>query len=471
MWQIAKSRTILLFRLERMWYIYMKEEKLGGDLMFIGKIGIQNHLNKSAFKATGVRQSSAFEKLSRLSVRQDQFSFRSGSVQREYDAGIYRPNGSNMKSIGPFKYTKVEPDERLKAELLPPSERTSYTEKDALLNQYLKQYRIEGRIELDSSVPNPTEIVRVILPGQISEDELESFRQKLNENGLGTEIDWRGVEADFVQMGTGFFNIERLEMKADYLASRYAVLKDRIQNQYTGDRQFLEMEKLEQIYTETKEELADSYAGSVGEFYEGLGQSGAAADMKDGVLAMVDKKAAAYEDYLAQTDIYAEADHSSDQWLKQDDAYMAARLRESFSVAAGANEGMEPVKLQSDGRVLYDAKDLLFAGAYAKSLSEQLKNPEREWNTRETDSALGKFLAAWEGSAQKEIAKADISDQLAEMLHHVWEPFMEKFMDALDRSLDENKALVKKKPWISGLIRTAHIDRKQVYASYQSSIY
>ena len=48
---------------------------------------------------------------------------------------------------------------------------------------------------------------------------------------------------------------------------------------------------------------------------------------------------------------------------------------------------------------------------------------------------------------------------------------MEKFMDALDRSLDENKALVKKKPWISGLIRTAHIDRKQVYASYQSSIY
>lgn len=46
---------------------------------------------------------------------------------------------------------------------------------------------------------------------------------------------------------------------------------------------------------------------------------------------------------------------------------------------------------------------------------------------------------------------------------------MEKFMDALDGSLDENRALAEKKPWISGLIRTSHIDRRQVYASYQNS--
>lgn len=435
--------------------------------MFIGKIGVHSYLNTVIRNHAGADRNTAFTNRNRLSVRQD--CFTSGSAQSEWESGIYRPDGRNMRPIGSFEYTQVLPDERLKAELLPPSERASYTEKDALLNQYLKQYRIEGRIELSSSAQNSTEIVRVILPDQVSEDELESFRQKLNEEGLGTEIDWRGVDADFVQMRTGFFNVERLEMKADYLASRYAVLKDRIQNQYTGDQQLLEMEKLEQIYAETKEELADSYAGSIGDFYESLGQTGVSEDMKTSVLAMVDKKAAAYEEYLAQTDIYAETDVSSDQWLKQDDAYMAARLRESFAVSAGEKEELEPANPELAGWVPYDTKDILFAGTYAKSLSEQLKRPEMIWNTREKDSALGTFLATRESSAQKEIEEADVSGRLAEMLHHVWKPFMEKFMDALDGSLDENRALAEKKPWISGLIRTSHIDRRQVYASYQNS--
>ena len=44
------------------------------------------------------------------------------------------------------------------------------------------------------------------------------------------------VESDFVQIGIGFGNVERFEQKADYVASRYAVLKDRIESQFTGEK-------------------------------------------------------------------------------------------------------------------------------------------------------------------------------------------------------------------------------------------
>ena len=95
--------------------------------------------------------------------------------------------------------------------------------------------------------------------------------------------------------------------------------------------------------------MADSYGDTIGKFYEGLGQKGVSEEMRNSVLAMIDKKAAAYGDYLAQTDLYTlmdevhppaghelqcalgsiQLDGSSDQWLKQDDAYMAGRDSEN----------------------------------------------------------------------------------------------------------------------------------------------
>ena len=339
-----------------------------------------------------------------------------------------------------------------------------YTEKDALLDQYMKQFRINGRIEGDKFVWDSSKPTEICLASQVSEAELERFRQELNEKGLGDEIDWRGVESDFVQMNVGFDNIERLETKADFLASRYAVLKDRIEKQYTGDEQKQEMQKLEEIYSKEKERMADSYGDTIGKFYESLGQMGVSEEMKNSVLAMIDKKAAAYEEHLAQTD-YIQLDGSSDQWLKQDDAYMAARLRESF---LASKEGQGFGKQESNEQALYDIKDLSFAGVYAKSLSGQLKRPDMVWSTSKSDSELGAFLANQRVAEQRKIESADISSKLADMLHKTYEPFMEKFMDALDQTLDENQALVNEKPWICGLVRTSHINRNLVYASYQS---
>ena len=433
--------------------------------MYIGKIGSNSYLNRIGLNHSGRNQNSTLLKWNQSFTRRDSVMISSGIAQNKCESGIYRPNGNSMRVIEPVEYTYVVPDERLRTyEIIPPSERTSYTEKDALLDQYMKQFRINGRIEGDKFVWDSSKPAGICLASQVSEAELERFRQELNEKGLGDEIDWRGVESDFVQMNVGFDNIERLETKADFLASRYAVLKDRIEKQYTGDEQKQEMQKLEEIYSKEKERMADSYGDTIGKFYEGLGQTGVSEEMRNSVLAMIDKKAAAYEEHLAQTD-YIQLDGSSDQWLKQDDAYMAARLRESF---LASKEGQGFGKQESNEQALYDIKDLSFAGVYAKSLSGQLKRPNMVWSTSKSDSELGSFFANQRVAEQRKIESADISSKLADMLHKTYEPFMEKFMDALDQTLDENKALVNEKPWICGLVRTSHINRNLVYASYQS---
>ena len=378
-------------------------------------------------------------------------------------SGTYKPNSNQVRAIENIPYTWVTPDSRLQKELLPPSEQPSYTEEDALINQYMKQSRIDGYFSGDTFVRTSSEPVKLILKDNITKEDLEKFQSELVEQGLGTEIDWRGVKGDLVQIGVGFDNIERFEQKIDYLASRYAVLKDRIQSQFVGDKQESELQKLEQIYTAAKEEMANSYANSIGGFYEGLGQSGTAMDMRSSVLALIDQKATAYTDYIGEAEAYADITAPDKQWLKQDDGYMAAQLRKSASTSLTGLRQESP-----NGQTPYDEKDLSFAGIYAKTLSQQLQNPT--WNVNESDTALGQQLASQYGALKNSAENAGISDKLSKMLTSSFEPFMSQLMNSLDALIDRNRGWAAEKPWMSGMIRTEYIDRESVYHSFHNAI-
>ena len=130
--------------------------------------------------------------------------------------------------------------------------------------------------------------------------------------------------------------------------------------------------------------MADSYADNIGGFYEGLGQSGTADEMRNSVFSVIDGKADAYLSYLGQNDIYSEITAFEKQWLKQDDAYMASQLRKHVSEDSAQFQA-DPVQAP------YSEKDLVYAGMYAKALSSQLQRPD--WNVEKSDSALGSYLA------------------------------------------------------------------------------
>ncbi len=398
-----------------------------------------------------------------LAARCDRVEIKTRS-QADANPGIYAPPSNRLEAFDPIPYTKLEPDENLKKELLPPSERGEYTEEDALLDQYSKQYRIDGYIDGDKFILNSSGSVRLM--GDVSKEELENFRQELIKKGLGTEIDWRGVQGDFVQIGINFGNAERFEQKADYLASRYAVLKDRIQTQFTGDKREAELQKLEQIYTEAKEEMADSYAENIGGFYEDLGQAGAADDMRESVLAVIDGKAEEYLSYLEQNDIYADITDPEKQWLKQDDGYMAQKLRNSVAST------LEQTKTEHKNvQMPYSEKDLAYAGKCAQALAEQLKEPD--WDIEESDSDLGRHLAKQYGDLKDSMENTGISSKLSDMIKDSFEPFIEKFMDALDAKISRRREWVSnpKYSWQAGLIRTSYINRESVWRAFHNAAF
>ena len=110
--------------------------------------------------------------------------------------------------------------------------KTHYTEEDALWNQYGKQYRdsmkiVDGKVVVTGDPWN-------YLAKSVPEEELEAYRQKLEQEGLGDGIDWRGVESDFRNMEVDFSNAEHLNTKIDYIASRCAVLRERIEQNSSG---------------------------------------------------------------------------------------------------------------------------------------------------------------------------------------------------------------------------------------------
>ena len=428
--------------------------------MFVGQIQAAPYMGKMGISA--VRANLPFASMQTTPTQYDRVEIGT-HAQADTRSGIYKPSSGQMQAMGSPSYTWTAPDSRLQAELLPPSEQSSYTEEDALLNQYMKQSRIDGYFDGDTFVRTSSEPVKLILKNDISKADLEKFRGELAEKGLEADIDWQGVKEDFVQIGVGFDNIERFEQKADYLASRYAVLKDRIQTQFTGEHQEAELQKLEQIYTQAKEEMANTYAESIGGFFEDLGQSGAAEDMRNSVLALVDQKANAYTDYIEKNGDYVSITDPDKQWLKHDDAYMAAQLRQSAGTSSA-----ETQKQYVNEQAPYDGNDLSFAGVYAKTLFQQLQRPT--WNVNESDVALGQHLAEQYSALKTSTGSAGISEKLSNMLNSSFDPFVDRLMDSLDALIDSNRKWAAEKPWMSGTIRTDYIDRESVFHSFQNAI-
>lgn len=434
--------------------------------MNISQIRTSNYFNKTG----GQNRSELAALVNRLQIQSgqrnmDTVTIQSTTINRKEneETSIYKPSFNYMRSFADVSYTREKPDENLQAEILPPSEKSEYTERDALMNQYMKQYRIDAKIEGDSITLFSDQPVRIILPDMISDEELEEYRKSLSEKGLSQEIDWKGVNSDFVNMGVGFDNAERLEIKVDYLASRYAVLKDRIQKQFTGDDQIQQMGILDEIYNNAKDEMADKYARQIGGFYEELGQNGAAEEFKNSILAMVDKKSNTYESYLLENNDYAKINNSENNWLLQDDAYMAAQLRESQS----AGEPVVQTTLEQEG---YNIDDLTFAGVYAKSLTTQLQNTYQLWSVDQADNALGQFFAKQYADTQEIVSNANINEKIRNMTNSTFRPYIDKFMDELDKVIDRRQEMVNENPWMSQLIRTNHIDRNRVYSSYESAL-
>ena len=58
----------------------------------------------------------------------------------------------------------------------------------------MKQFHVDIYLYGDGSENASSEPLKLITKDDISKEDLEKFRSELAENGLGDDIDWRGVE-------------------------------------------------------------------------------------------------------------------------------------------------------------------------------------------------------------------------------------------------------------------------------------
>ena len=347
--------------------------------------------------------------------------------------------------------------------------KSHYTEEEALWNQYMKQYRdslkiVDGKLVVNGDPRNA-------LLGKVSGEELEQYRLKLEQEGIGDNIDWRGVESDFKKMDVNFDNAGYLNTKIDYIASRYAVLKDRIEKNYSGDEKEQQLLRLNEIMDSTKKTIIDSYGDSIGDFYEEYGHSGTKAELEESLSKGIDQRVAQYEDHLQKSESYAGLGDTTAKWLQQDDGYMAARLREDMevsgdtSVRAGETGYTLPDEVRPPRKGMYygvpfgyTLQDLEVAGVYAAECKERLDNQGAFWSDNE--QRLGLDLAVQGMKTDYLANQGNLSGKLQNLLQDTFQTYKDKYIDLLEQALKE------KATHFNTPMKTS-IDREEVSAVYE----
>ncbi len=306
--------------------------------------------------------------------------------------------------------------------------KSHYTEEEALWNQYRKQYRDSLKIVDGKLVVNGDP--RGILLGKVSQEEMEQFRLKLEQEGIGDDIDWRGVESDFKKMDVNFDNADCLNTKIDYIASRYAVLKDRIEKNYSGDEKERQLTRLNEIMDGARKTIVDSYCDSVGNFYEEYGHFGMKAELGESLSKGIDERVSQYEEHLKKSESYAALGDTTAKWLQQDDGYMAARLREDLAAC-----GSTSAQTDKTGYTLWD---LEIAGVYGAECKERLDNQGAFWSDNE--QRLGLDLAVQGMKTDYLTKQAGLSGKMQNLLQDTFQNYKDKYVDLLEQMLREKAA-------------------------------
>ena len=342
-------------------------------------------------------------------------------------------NGNQMKYLKGITSYEIAPrDESLSRIIFQsPSEKDSYTKEDALLDQYMKQYRADIKIKDGTVIDNSDSPLRLIQRDKVTADELKDYAQYLAKAEKSKDIDWFGLTSDLSDMKIDFNNADKLNNKVDYLSSRYVYLKDYIQNSFTGTQKEENLTRLEDLYQKSKETLATSYSKTVGSFYESLGSSDSKEKMYQSMLSGIENRTAEYEDMLKEAGDYSGIENQDEEWLRTDDSYMSARLRE---YAVSKNSTLKISDSSGAERSTYSLRDLAVAGLFASESSKQYNSIQMELFPDE-ETRIGLDLALQSMKTDLLIRKTGIGAEMSSLIKNSANVYMDKYINRLDENL------------------------------------
>lgn len=304
-----------------------------------------------------------------------------------------------------------------------------YSKEDAIMKQWNRQgsfniYDVMNGGKVNLQDPDPDVEV------------LQEFEKQLQTSGIRKEVDWSGLMFDL--RGIGFdaddaaytIGADDLSRKIDYLASRYAAVEDKIKHTATGDARAEQLKKLNEMYQNALDEIAEGYSGIVGSFLEKNNVSGEKEKIYSSIVSGVESKVEEYHRILSDNSALEALKGTQDQWLLDDDAYVASVLREHAEDSATVQTGSADAP--------YTLNDLKALAQQVSALSAMEKPGNTSiYTIDEARIGLDFSMLAMKTDALRNNGR--ISDTMAVLLQKNMDGFMQSFLDLMDNQLSENR--------------------------------
>jgi hypothetical protein len=133
------------------------------------------------------------------------------------------------------------------------------------------------------------------------------FVTSLEQNGFSPRVDFLYAGLDFNSKSA-----DTLQQSVDYIASRYAVMKNYIATNFSGDEQESNMKKLDAMMDSAKERLAQTFSDKVGGFFEEYGVGGEKENISHSIMSEFDARVSDYSAFIQSSKNYA-----NDRWHKR----------------------------------------------------------------------------------------------------------------------------------------------------------
>lgn len=330
----------------------------------------------------------------------------------------------------------TEPSQETTYEATLISSDKAYTKESAIL----KQWNHAGSFNLYDVLNGKVSAIKLQSPNP-SKEELAAFEKALQENGISKEIDWGDFEFDlrgmnFRSENTGYsLNPDIFNRKTDYLASRYAAMQDKILRNTSGEETEKQMKKLDLLYSEALEIFARDYSEAVGGFLNENGFSEEKEKIYQSVLSGTDKKAEAYAKYLSENPDFTNLKGTADEWLLEDDEYIASLLREHPNIPPSSQTAVDGSPKTEAASYTMDELDIL--GRYTAELSN-FDNPSAVYQMDEERIGLDFAMLAMKTDTLS--ANGKLSRKMEDTLKKLLDGFMNGFLDRMDRQMDKKRA-------------------------------
>lgn len=303
-------------------------------------------------------------------------------------------------------------------------DRMDYTKEDALRKQWRKMNTVNLIDILDKTADTSNKTLNIRdLESRLQEGVITPSLEDADFQMLEFEFNGLGFNAGPAYADVG---AEKVSRNIDYAASRYAAMEARIKENYTGILQKAELDKLEKIYQRTVTRSAEKYAEIVGGILEKNGVTGEKEKLSQAYKKSVEARASQYREFLKENREFTGVEGTENQWLLEDDEYIAARLREQ-------NLAIQEKASEKPG---YTRRDLEILGQYTSEITIM----EAKSNTYDmNEERMGLELAMLAMKTDTIAKEGGVSETLRETLENTLNGFTHSFIERFDERLSMNR--------------------------------